>query len=408
VGSVGCCDPAKPWQFLGDTVSKTLDVGLLRRPRRATQTQNYHNHRDLQDKLPTSSGKDVADASTVAYAMFVRTFGLSIFVIDPMSGQVMAKHQVEGPARDYYGLFAGESTRLFPFDPKGRRFVFVDLNRTGSEMSLWLYTIDATSGASTSKRVKGCVNANGASTYPVGIAWDSLQNTLLAASQTPSTASFCSINVDSGVGTHLGDTTRGDDEATSVSYYAAYVSLVHNHTVYRVGHQQVKTGTGSGVGLTAPGSLTQWDPLSDHTTLPASSVLHEDGFFVSLVPKSLDGSLDIVKWKRGSGSTQQLLAELHTHHPSMLNGEGILGYVGDALHGDAHATMTVQRNKSIVPYMGDKWSISFLDLKTRNLTQSIINPQPSFRGAETSPLSGFGIATNSNPNSDTNTGNLDV
>eukprot|EP00658_Telonema_sp_P-2_P026320 TRINITY_DN2061_c0_g1_i1.p1 TRINITY_DN2061_c0_g1~~TRINITY_DN2061_c0_g1_i1.p1 ORF type:complete len:257 (+),score=51.49 TRINITY_DN2061_c0_g1_i1:3-773(+) len=201
----------------------------------------------------------------------------------------------------------------------------------------------------------------------------------------------CSINVDTGAGSALPDTARGSDES-SPTYYAGYHTVAHNSTLIRVGHQKVSAGVGSGVGVTSPGTQTSWTAQSaapQHGTA-ASAVIHDEGYYLFLSPKAVDGSLDVVKWDATSGPS--LFANLtNAHHPSMPMGGGILGYVGDAIHGNAYAALTVARNPSPVPGLTDKWSVSTIDLITGKLTQAALSPQPSFLGAETVSLSGFGL-----------------
>ena len=70
-----------------------------------------------------------------------------------------------------------------------------------------------------------------------------------------------------------------------------------------------------------------------------------------------------------------------------------LGYVTDAVAGESlYAAMTVALHPSpLLPGVRDKWSVSTLDLNTGALTEAALSPQPSFEGAETVSLGGFGL-----------------
>ena len=80
--------------------------------------------------------------------------------------------------------------------------------------------------------------------------------------------------------------------------------------------------------------------------------------------------------------------------PTMPFGSGVLGYVGSAAVGSTYAAMTVATHPNpILPGAFDKWSLSVFDLETETVTlEAPLSPQPSALGAETTSLSGFGLA----------------
>ena len=69
-------------------------------------------------------------SSVVAHALFTKSVsnGLTALTIDVASGNVTSKADVTGPASDYYDLYYGESTRVWPFDASKARFVFADFD----------------------------------------------------------------------------------------------------------------------------------------------------------------------------------------------------------------------------------------------------------------------------------------
>jgi len=381
VGSVGCCDPARVWQYIGGSQPKQLGI---RKPHSwhmpSTDTLEHEN---LDSTRMFSQG---APSSSTAFALFTDTVrsGLSCYEIVPATGKVTAKRKVSGPAAKYLALFFGESTRLLPFDAESKKFIWADIDRVQDK--LIVYTIDATTGISTASAVEGC-----GTEYPVGLSWDSVQSSLIISSQTADTAHFCSVKPGESTARDLGSVLRGSDE-NSASYYAAYHTFAHNGTVVRVGSKTVSVGGSPGIGTTTPGSGTTW---ADQWVVPghgpaASAVRHQDGFLLSLSPRKADGSLDIVKVDQAKVEVVGNLT--NAHHPSMPVGGGILGYVGDATHKSVYAALTVAKKSSpVLPTVKDRWQLHFLDTATGKVVDSTLQPQPSLLGAETVALSGFGL-----------------
>jgi len=436
VGSVGCCDPARPWQFLG----AEFESDLL-----------FHA---AAGEIPAAPTVAAPPSAATGFALFSKALSseLVTLTIDLASGQTTSR-AVTGPATDYYALYSGEDTRVLPFDPAARRFVFADLDFGSGVLThpLVLYTIDAATGASTSREVRGC---SGYSNYPVGQAWDvstassSAGGALLVASQTESRVHFCSIHPETAQGTPLGSVARGRDEADP-NHYAAYISHAGSGLAYRIGYLQATNGTGGGVGVTPYTSVagtaaghgtagttnylrsingsnsgvgvtfvggnaaddgssgkggTVWHPATASPShgLPVSMVPHPSGGFLSLAPRSTGlrdrGRLDVLRWSLdasgGAPSAPTLVAELaNARHPPLgLLGAGILGYVADTTDGRGlYAALTV----SVRGVLGvrDLWTVSRVDLASGGVTEAALNPQPTRLGSETSSLSGFGIAS---------------
>ena len=81
----------------------------------------------------------------------------------------------------------------------------------------------------------------------MGLAFDEASGALLLTTQTPNEVTFCSVDVSTGAASSANTLPRGDSESASTSYYAAYVSHVHDGTAVRVGNQMVTTGENLGV-----------------------------------------------------------------------------------------------------------------------------------------------------------------
>ena len=406
-GGVGCCDPARPWQLSTTAAHLRADPLLARRP--GYRRRPAAEEAPAAEALPADTvapsvlaSSSAAAASAVGYAVFTQAFGsgLRCLQIDLGSGNVTASHIVSGPVAQYYKAFSGEATRYMPWDAAGRRFVFADLVAG----ALTVYTIDPSSGASTAAAVSGCAAAG----YPVGQAWDAAEGTLLLGTQTASTASFCTVSVEGAMGAPAGSVERGSSETNSTAFYAAYVSHAHGGVAYRVGHRLVYSGDDPGLGTTKLGggriaASTSWKALGLDSAhgYPATMQRHPAGGFVSLAPKVAGGSYDIVRWSAGGGNVEVLANLTDAMPPYVPFVNTRLGYVGDGLDekGATYAALTVARHPFFPPGAADKWTVSSLDLAAAGgaaeaAGQAVsrpLRPQPSFIGAETVDLCGFGV-----------------
>lgn len=384
VGSVGCCDPARPWQYF----QSTNEVGNTNHSFLRNPMKRYHSkaaqHLDLDYEI-NAAGK-------VAYALFVSDGifkdSLLSMTVELASGRVIAKKSVTGPVQDYNAKLFGSSTRLFSWDPAKVRFVFADADYAakGPAFPLTIYSIDAATGVSTSKAVSGCAGE------PLGMAFDKSTQRLIVATQDKDSAFFCSVNPDTGVAEKLSKVARGSGE-TSDTYYAAYMSYVSSGIAYRVGHRQVSFGTDPGMNAVtlATGVATKWNAiaLARNHSLPVSMQVHPDGGFVSLAPRGGTFALDVIVWD-ATNNTVQVLKQLTNANVPSSPKTGALGYVGDAIDGSTFAAMTVQKGAK-VPLVSDKWKISTVDLHSGAVFESALKPQPAITGAETVTLSGFGM-----------------
>lgn len=397
VGTVGCCDPARPWQQ-GKTSSSFLSA---RQP----------NNRLSASKPPplVPNGAEAAPVETspsraatrIGYAVFTQAlrFGLVAYAFDA-GGNVQAKRQLSGPFASYYERYYGEGTRVLPWDGAAKRFYFADILINASadgDAPITVFTIDPATGESTAAEVTGCKGG-----YPYGMAWDATTKALLLATQTEASASFCAVDPTSGEGTQMGSVLRGTSEGNSSGYYTAYVSHVQGGVAIRVGHRVVTTGTDLGkssVALKAGrASLpSSWESLDLGTHgLPSTVRTHPDGGFVSLAPRTTEANgapkLDIIGWGNGSRTDGdvRVLARLANAGPPQAPYIGTLGYVADSIAGSLFGALTVAHRGGTLG-LRDKWTLSTLDLATGRLMEAPLSPQPSIEGAETVALAGFGL-----------------
>ena len=393
-----------------------------------------------------------ASANGTGYALFTRSLlpGVVAYTFDLGSGVVTARHPLIGPFGEYLDGYYGESTRILPWDAAAAKFYFADVGagdgaQSGGAAStiktLTVYTIDPATGKSTAAAVHGCgassttSSSTSSSAYPVGMAWDASLGMLLVATQTEREVTFCAIDPQSGSGTPKGTVTRGTTEASSASYYAAYISHAHAGLAWRVGHLQVTTGRQSGVGYTNLSSLAtaagakpaaapaSWHHLSFGShAMPATLSTHPRGGFISLAQRaapapyaeptkphapnaagaidtgrvgagsvSARAVLDVVQW--GMEGDVRVVANLtNAHTPVIPSSSAQLGYVADSVHLMLYGAMTIAAHPSpLLPGVADKWSVSTVDLDSGKLVQAPLKPQPSLEGAETTALCGFGI-----------------
>jgi len=365
-GSVGCCDPARPWQLIA-----------------AQKTRASNATRSAAPDAPLLAK---AEPTTVGFAIFTESLksALSAATIDLSTGEVTSRTDVTGPASDWYALYFGESTRILPWDAEAARFVFADADLATGQLTV--YTIDPRTGESTGTAVQGC------SGMPVGMAWDADLRALVLTTQSETEAAFHALDAQTGEAKALGRVERGSDE-DSEAFYAGYISHSHAGTTFRSGHQRVTLADGEGVGITElPGTSdvakSSWKGAAkaDAHGLPISMQRHPAGGFLSLAPRD-SGKLDVVSWD--VNGTAQIVAELG--NANMPASEGLtLGYVTDApVMDDTYAAMTV--NLAGGHGLGDKWTVSTVSLGTGAVQEFALNPQPSIFGAEAVSVTGFGL-----------------
>jgi len=378
VGSVGCCDPAGNWQTLGGgTASTARNVSrtFARRPASARASAAVGG----SDFNQTTDG-----AGVVAHALFTSSRGLETMTISVPGGNVTARHKVTGAAQTYYSQFYGGSTRVFPWDAQGARFVFADADTSEASQPVTVYTVDGRTGSSNSTPVKGF------SGYPIGMAWDAASSRLVVSTQTATVASFFAVDPATGAASKLGSVERGSGE-DSASYYAAYITAADQGKVYRVGNQQVTTGSGAGVEVTSLAGgkqVSDWHtvPLAAGHGFPATTTLTADGF-ASLAPQA-SGAYDAVRWTVDGTAT--VIGSFPNAHAPSFSG-GALGYTASSTGAGVFAAIAVEpHNNPVFPGLGDKWVLCSVPLAGGEATQNHLAPG-FVLGAGTSSVAGFGI-----------------
>ena len=419
-GSVGCCDPARPWQM--PTAAANEQSLEVRQPNRLRNGGNKVGASEIVEVDDSDSDMAIDSGNGTAYALFTKALlsGLVAFTIDIGTGKA-TKRPVTGPFASYMQLYYGEGTRILPWDPKSKRFLLADSNLNGGKGNastpIVLYTINPSDGSSTAMPLKG-----GCTGYPIGQAWDVPLGKLVVATQSATEVAYFSVDVDTAEATSLGTLARGSSEA-SAAYYGGYLSHSYGGVAIRVGHKRVSTGESLGVSevaLKAGGAgetvdaapSAKWSDLELKSHgLPASVHMHDfppssnddakapGKGYVALAPSTSADGYDIIGFQAPVGVQEITFAKLsNAHAPQVPLLKYNLSYVAASLAGNKYGAMTVARHPSIIPGTGDKWKLSTVDLSnvhnvSGTLIEVEIKPQPApLEGAETVSLSGFGIA----------------
>lgn len=389
LGSVGCCDPARPWQ---------LESAMPRADQATERLPNLHSAAMRQISRDPPSSKALSNLTGYALFPLDTLFpGMHAFAFDASTGVVTSKVAISGPFAKYYDGYYGGSTRLFAFDASTAKFYIADQydgasGRQSAPTPTVLFTIDPVSGNSSVVSVLGCGG------YPVGQAFDAESRVLVLGTQTATTASLCAVDPATGKGTPIGSIDRGGSESASDSFYAAYLSHVSAGAAHRLGHRLVTQGGELGLTTTqidaVSGALNaSFSPVSfGGHGIPTSMHAHPAGGFVSLAPVDATGGAatpyDIVGWGASAGDVRVLASLPDAFPPSIPISNAPLGYVGAALAGGKYAAVTVKHGHSAI---SDQWRVNLLDLASGALSSAALDPQPSKLGAETASLSGFGL-----------------
>eukprot|EP00756_Hemistasia_phaeocysticola_P001096 Hpha_TRINITY_DN10793_c0_g2::TRINITY_DN10793_c0_g2_i1::g.43525::m.43525 len=369
VGSVGCCDPSTPWQFLAGSGPANVSKAALRRPTMPSAV--LASTLDEGNQVRTLSGQ-------TAYALFTTQTGLQALSIEILTGAV-SKVKVSGPVQTYYDQFYGGSLRILPWDAKGARFVWADQDIAQGAKTVTVYTVDPKTGVSTSKAVSGVLS------YPVGFAWDAALGSLVVGTQTATEAELWKVDPDTGAAVSLGKVDRGADES-SATYYAAYITASDNGVVYRVGNKAVTTAASPGLEqFAASTKASTWStiPLSG---VPASTTAVPGGGFASLAVGS-SGSFEAVSWGV-NGSAKVLGQFANAHAPSFAGGP--LGYTASSTGNGLFGALACQQH--VVPIVGVtcKWSVYTASLGGGAVTENPLSPG-FLMGGDSVGLAGFGM-----------------
>ena len=453
VGSVGCCDPAQPWQ---------RDLDSTATP---TTTTDHHQKRRDPVHLPPPS----ANSTVTAYALFTGGHGsggasdLSCLTIDAATGNISNMVAVSGPAATYFAGMYGGATRVYPFSPQRRRFFALDIVQTGSSASspITLYAIDPATGESTSTLVSGA--AGNVVSFDYHPESDSV--VMATGVRTDTAFSYYAVNVTTGGATPLATVARGASENGSAAYYAPYITAVDADPsrLFRLGFQVVTEQSGPGLGVTswdvndddddddseakakakaegkAEGKAGAAIPTATATWEDAPSVDGEEPLFYSLVrrgggaqsssrssstrsrsgtttttttrflslaPSTASGhTLSVVSWEwRSDGAEPDapptVLLDAANAHPPKSLGVGNLGYVADAASADgtAYAALAVHVDDRKPMGAKDKWEIILVSGlgNDGDVSGGVVelsgNKAFAPLGAETVTVSGLGIS----------------
>jgi len=324
-GSVGCCDPAQPWQWYLQTDADRAVAGH-------------------------STSHTVGNASfagnLTAYVLVVNGMigGLEGMAVDVATGTIESHTRI---IKSFDDDPAGESTREFMFDSKRKVFYYVDANFTAnggerpeSGREMYLYAVDPVSGATHKQTVSGAVD------FPVGYTYHAETDTIIIgveqvnANETSVQGfDYFSLNPETAEATRLSTISRGSSE-TDPAFYAGF----HRHAsvagdiVYRLGYEEVSKQTGQGLGVISLNEahanatwLSEISPLHDYymtlnrapATSQASQASDSD-VFISLAPREgLGHNLDVVQWNADDGGkSAKIIAQLSNAHVPSIRGLG--------------------------------------------------------------------------------------
>lgn len=350
-GSVGCCDPAQPWQW--------------------ELNARAHHAADL---FSSTSTRSVVAVDAVAYALVVRGSAkegaaLSAWTIDTKTGKVTEKHTVSSSFDD--DPF-GESTREFLWDGKRQVFYYLDANftanggpRPATGRPVYLYEIDPTNGNATKRAVSG------ARDFPTGYAMRDSDGAIVMACEDWtndgvewSGFAFFSLNPETATATKLVTVPRGSDESSSASYYAGYHRLLtaDGNSAVRVGYKSVSMQSEQGVSVAAlnDAQSTQWiDELSPgHDYYMTATRVRGSDAILSLAPTTSSAhGLDVVRWSVSNTSAFDVLATLGNAHPPRTISGGVLGYLAADARDDVYAALVVKENNLLPDGIGDRLAI---------------------------------------------------
>eukprot|EP00037_Helgoeca_nana_P017254 m.163433 g.163433 ORF g.163433 m.163433 type:complete len:529 (-) comp23907_c0_seq1:223-1809(-) len=366
VGSVGCCDPAQPWQWT--IAAGTVDAAATRpRP---------------QPSIPTPTAASFhATTPTEAYALVVSGWdstesSLIALTIDTASGNITKKIQVSG----FSDNPAGESTREFLWDPASKKFYYFDVNFTASGgerpstgRPVFLVSVTPTTGEVTRQVITGALD------FPTGFAlYGTAGKVLLATKAYDQTVlkgfDFYILDLATATAVPTGSIESGAGEQDP-AFYAGYhrVASPDGETVYRVGYKMVTQQAGPGVGVVATaGTAASWvsETTQGHdyfmtANIDTHNVTDTKWTMLSLAPQLSDPKrgLDLVRWSPTDATVYETIATLGNAHPPRVGmGMGFLGYMASAVSSDGTFAALVV-DEAVLP-QGDRWALAIVDLVT--------------------------------------------
>ncbi|KAJ1636886.1 hypothetical protein T492DRAFT_956916 [Pavlovales sp. CCMP2436] len=398
VGTVGCCDPAQPWQ---------ADSAAARTARLSSSSATRQPHAAASTPLAESSALKAAtfarleasttraEGSSVVYALLLQIAQLSVHTI--ASGKLVNTAAVRG--YENYGA----STRPWAYSRATKSFVTVEANFTeapptlgGPGRTLTLWMIDARTGVASSCRVSGATGQpsgycalDGGASMLLGLLDERETANDLHSVRTPATARFVKLDVRTGTATELSSLPRGKDESSAAYYSSYFYACTRDGSVaVRIGPRAASIGKDSGVGLTYLGSepAASFEPLKWAAGGPPLTLQTEAaGSFLSLAQQRR--GLALLRWNSAGGGTPTVVAKLdaNTAVPE-LPLLGPLGYTLDSLSDDG-AMYVALVSEELLPGFG-RWAIVTIELELGKVVMHSLTPMQL---VATVSVSGLGI-----------------
>ena len=429
-GSVGCCDPAQPWQWnLGSGHGRsTVILNQRQQQQQQQQQQKKQDQTQQQEKVQTPTL--LPQAPTTVYALVVsgwRSQGKALVAvkIDTRTGTA-----TETAVTGFRDDPAGESTREFLWDPKRRVFYYLDANFTANAgerpakgRPVYLYTVDPERATATSAVVKG------ASDFPTGYAMsgtgaDIIMATLRveggAGSSNVTGYNFYRLTPSTASAVLIGQAPRGASEDADKTFYSGYhraatTTAASTTSAFRFGYRSVTTQTGQGLcattittaAATATTTSSVWvdevtkghdyfmtidmmSPESNNINITNSSATTAaaNNVFLSLAPSTSDAKrgLDVVRWGYPDDSIYGVVTSLGNAHPPSVQQLGDLGYLASAVSDTTYAAMVVI-DGALGP-VSDQWALALVDLNSGNHSVLPLSPRTV---ADTWSMAGLGF-----------------
>ena len=389
VGSVGCCDPARPWQrvLALDAPQHTVTPG------KPSKRIGY-----------VAQGGSGALPATV-YALFTSSSlaanaDLNALTIDVATGAITKNVKLTGPAAAWDAKTYGEQTRVFPFAHAANKFFWFDVKAQPSSATtpIMLYLANPADGSSSAATVTG---AQG-NVIGMGYHVESGKAVLTTGAKDGSAFRFYSVDLTTAAATPLGvdgTVSRGTGESDP-AFYSGYVSAVGEQitTAYRLGYEVVTQGTGPGLGVTdlsaTSANATTWASVptaSKHEFFYSLSRKQGGATFLSLAPSdALNHTLAVVEWTAAGDA--RVVLDVPDAHPPEDKRTGILGYVAADTVASAWVGLVIKENPSVLPGRKNQWEILGVDLDSATGgSMPIVGKGFDLLGAETISVSGVGI-----------------
>ena len=375
-GSVGCCDPAHPWQR--NMVASEASIPAATTTTTTTTT--------LPDTI---------------YSMFVTgafTPALHVHIFDA-TGVEQHSIAVTGPAVDWYKKYDGESTRLFVFSEATATFYYLDTlivnNKTAAVQRI---SVDAKTGVSKVDTLSLAGKLPGDvrwTMYPTSFAFDATAGKLIfSVANEAGDESVVHAVAEGTVTTERLCTLARSAQESDASFYAGYITEADNGVLSRVGYQFETNATGPGTLRTqcsTGAGHPEWTPL-DASTIPNKAGMYyslnerrDVAGYVSLAPMA--AGFILVSWDpRNTTVVPEVLASFPKTFPPEIILVGNLGYIATGVTKSGFYGMVVTLESG-----GEKWAAATYDFATKEHAVNVL--KPDFLHAASAGLSGFGVSS---------------